>query len=85
MNPSPKRPIVVLRTSGANRGRLGSLARWVRALLPAAVLIVAPVGGEGTIGSDDAIALDGDALPSGPLSLADAIARAAASTQRKAT
>ena len=70
--------VVVLRTSGNNRRQLHKLARWVRALIPAAVLVVMPLDGSSTEVSDDAITLDADQVTSGPLSLADAIARAAA-------
>src|SRR5512144_1328741 len=38
------RPVVVLRTSPASGDHVKTLARWVRAMLPAALLVIAPRG-----------------------------------------
>jgi hypothetical protein len=62
------RRVVLVITSSPNRRRIEAIVRWVRTLVPAAMLVVSPL---------NAITLDADALPSGPLSLADALARAA--------
>jgi hypothetical protein len=72
----------VVVTPGSGR-RVREVVRWVRTLLPAAVLLVAPVGpsaaGANDDGTDDArvVSIDADDLPSGPLSLADAILKQA--------
>jgi len=55
------------------------VARWVRALLPAAALVVsAPDVDRSQRDEDqDAIIVDADGLPSGPLALAAVLTRAA--------
>jgi hypothetical protein len=62
----------------ASRGRALAVARWARALVPAVTLIIAPY--EGTppeeAEGDDAIILEVDEVGTGPLSLADAMAKA---------
>ncbi len=83
---------MVLRTTTRNRRRARAIVRWARALVPAAVLVITPppstiegsddvvsddVASDDVI-SDDAITVDADEVASGPLSLADAIARAVA-------
>ena len=76
----PQRRVIVLVTRAANHRSVRPVAQWVRALVPAAVLVVAraDVARSDTSEDGDAIVVDADALPSGPLSLADAIARAVA-------
>lgn len=50
--------------------------RWLRALLPAAILLVGTGAGSPLAeGLEDVISLDADAVESGPLSLAHALAR----------
>jgi hypothetical protein len=62
----------------ASRARALAVARWARALVPAVTLIITPH--EGSIqeegGGVDAIVLEVDDVAAGPLSLADAIAKA---------
>jgi len=55
------------------------MARWLRVLLPAAALVVsAPDAARSQMVEDeDAVIVDADTLPSGPLSLASALAQAA--------
>lgn len=71
--------VVVVVTSSVSGGRARAVARWVRALLPAAALVVSAPGlSRGPpVECARALVVDADALPSGPLSLADALARAA--------
>ncbi len=70
------RPVVVLRTSPARDAHVKTLARWVRAMLPAALLVIAPVGAPVSQLPGDVIALDVQDVDSGPLSVADALVRA---------
>lgn len=70
------RPVVVLRTSPASGAHAKALARWVRAMLPAALLVIAPPGAPVSDLPDDVIALDAQDLDSGPLAVADALVRA---------
>jgi hypothetical protein len=69
--------VVLLLTGAVDRSRVSAVLRWARALVPAAVLVVSPVDGRPKNDvPEDAITIDLDELPSGPLSLADALARA---------
>lgn len=72
-----KRVRLVVRP-GLAPARVRAIARWLRAFVPAAVLVLTPAG---TLADDDdgpdTVTLDADAIPSGPLSLADLLARAA--------
>lgn len=71
------KPIVVVVRSARNGARARTVARWVRALLPAAALVVsAPETERRRADGDGVITVDADALPSGPLSLAVVLARA---------
>jgi hypothetical protein len=73
------RPVVVLRTSPASDAHVKTLARWVRAMLPAALLVIAPLGAPVSHLPGDVIALDVQDVQdvdSGPLSVADALVRA---------
>jgi len=72
-----RRVVLVVASSAANRKRIEAIARWTRALVPTAMLVVSPFDKVTTEVLEDAIAVDAEALPSGPLSLADALARAA--------
>ena len=68
--------IVVVVRPGANARRSRQVVAWIRALLPAAILLVgAGTGSAPTADVYDAITLDVDSVESGPLSLADALAR----------
>ncbi len=70
------RRVVVLVRPGASARRSREVVSWLKALLPAAVLLVgAGAGSPFPEDVDDAICLDVDAVDSGPLSLADALAR----------
>ncbi len=69
------RVVVVVVKPGAGASRMAALLRWVRWLVPAALLIVSPtplVRGD----SEDVITLNGDAVDSSPLAVADAIVKA---------
>jgi hypothetical protein len=71
-NPQPLRIVV---RPGSRPGALAGVLRCLRRLVPAAVLLVAPAASpEPCDGS--AIVLDADEVVSGPLSMADALARA---------
>jgi hypothetical protein len=74
MNPEPRVVVVVVKGS-AVASRVAAVLRWVRWLLPAALLIVSPtplVRGD----ADDVITLNADAVESSPLAVADAIVKA---------
>ena len=73
---------MLLRASEASGRHIRTIARWARALVPAAVLVVTPFDDSRTEGTKDSIVLDVDEVASGPLALADAIARAAGSSER---
>jgi hypothetical protein len=78
MPASTTRKRLFLRAPMASRARALAVARWARALLPTVTLIIAPFEGmlpEGAEG-DDAIVLEVDDVGTGPLSLADAVAKA---------
>ena len=80
-----RRRVILLLTGAVDRSRVRAVLRWARALVPAAVLVVSPVDGSPRDDvADDAITIDLDELPSGPLSLADALARAALGRSRDA-
>ncbi len=73
--PEDGRRLVVAVRPGSKPGRSGEVLRWIRRLLPAAILLV------GTpalppADADEVISIDVDAVESGPLSLADALVRA---------
>lgn len=76
MSSGGRRVVVVVRP-GASARRSREVVTWIRALLPAAILLV----GAGAAASpcaadvDEVITLDVDSVESGPLSLADALAR----------
>jgi hypothetical protein len=69
---------LLLRTPTATRARAHAVARWARALVPAVTLVITPYEGQRLEGADDedAIVLDMDDVAAGPLSLANAIAKA---------
>lgn len=72
-----KRVTVVVRP-GASARRSSQVVTWIRALLPAAVLLIGGAGGASPpdVGdAEDVITLDVDGVESGPLSVADALAR----------
>jgi hypothetical protein len=81
MGVPPTKKRLLLRTPVASRARALAVLRWARALVPAVTLIITPVEGslqeEG--GGDDAITIEVDDVAAGPLSLADAIAKALSS------
>lgn len=73
--------VIVVVGSAQNRQRVRTLLWWIRTLVPAAVLVCSPADGV-VRNVKDAITLRADEIPSGPLSLADALARAAAASNR---
>ncbi len=70
-----ERVFIVIR-GGARAGRLQTLARWVRRLVPAAVLLVGSAVLPANLDPGAVvITVDADDVASGPLSLADALTR----------
>jgi hypothetical protein len=55
--------------------RTAQVLTWLRWLLPAAVLVVTPAAGA-PVEREDAVTIDAEEACSGPLSVADALARA---------
>jgi hypothetical protein len=71
------KPVVVVVASAPNGSRVRSVVRWIRALVPTAALVVSMPGPTERLRlEDEAIVVDADALPSGPLSLAVVLAQA---------
>jgi hypothetical protein len=71
-----RNPVVVLLVHPeTSPRRSANLLRWLRWLLPAALLVVSQVP-LGPSEATDVITLDADAIESGPLSLADALDKA---------
>jgi hypothetical protein len=70
------RTVVVVVRPGTNPRRSAVLLRWLRWLLPTALLIVSNASVALPQGEDDVITLDADAIESGPLSVASAIEKA---------
>jgi hypothetical protein len=69
------RPMVVWVRPAASPRRTAQVLRWLRWLLPAALLVVTPSPGPPSGEERDAIVLDAEDACSGPLSTADALAR----------
>jgi hypothetical protein len=69
--------VFVLVRSGRRPEASQAIMRWLRFLLPAAVLLSAPAGLPPDVENGDVvvISIDADEVASGPLALADAIAR----------
>jgi hypothetical protein len=69
--------LYVLVQSGRRPATVKTIIRWAQALLPAAVLLSAPCALPADAEEDGAvvISVDADEVASGPLALADAIAR----------
>jgi hypothetical protein len=75
------RRVVWLRSSGPSR-RTQIVASWARALVPTAVLVVTPLDLELLdVADGSGLEVDVDGVVSGPLALADAIAKAAAGSE----
>ena len=66
--------VVVLVRSGTSPRRAGEILRWLRRLLPTALLVTAPAAPP-LAAAADVLTIDADAVES-PLSLAEALARA---------
>lgn len=81
--PKQARRVIVVVGSAPNRQRVRTLLWWIRTLVPAAVLVCSSVDGLPRNVEDDAITLRADEIPSGPLSVADALARAAGAARRE--
>jgi hypothetical protein len=75
MNERARTVVVVVRSETSPR-RSASIVRWLRCLLPAALLVVTDAPLALASGDDDVITLDADAIASGPLSVASAIEKA---------
>lgn len=71
---SERETVVVVVKTGMNPRRASQVLRWVRCLLPAALLVTSGTALPATE-SDDVITIDADTVASGPLSVADALAR----------
>lgn len=77
MAAAPQRVRLIVRP-GTSPQRVRVLAGWLRALVPAAMLVISVPGALGDADGDDVpdtISVDADAVPSGPLSLASALTR----------
>ncbi|HET9594439.1 MAG TPA: hypothetical protein VFP65_02610 [Anaeromyxobacteraceae bacterium] len=74
MNDGNPTMVVVVRPADTPRKSIEVL-RWLRWLLPAALLVVS--AGETVALGDQVITIDAEEIESGPLSLADALERAA--------
>jgi hypothetical protein len=73
---SEERPVVVVivhPTTGLQKSR--QVLRWLRWLLPAAMLILSETPLNTVGGTDRIITIDTDSVESGPLSIADALTR----------
>jgi hypothetical protein len=73
-NRATRRLVVVVRPGR----RTGTILAWLRQLLPTALLLVAPANFPAPA-SGDAVCIDADEVPSGPLSLAALLMARAAS------
>lgn len=71
---SPRRVVLVVRP-GSSRRRASEVLRWVRWLVPAAVLLVSPAPLPAGEVDATTICVDVDEVASGPLSVADALLR----------
>ncbi len=73
-----KRRLVIVVRSVTNGAHARTLRRWLRALVPATALVVVAAGLEDRepVEEEDTVIVNADELPSGPLSLAAALARA---------
>ncbi len=69
------RGVVVAVRPGSSPRRAGEVARWIRSLLPAAVLLIGPVAPPVDPNADEVITIDAEKVQSGPLAVADALAR----------
>lgn len=69
-------PIVVIVRPGRSPRRAAEVIRWVRWLLPAAFLVVGTPAAARFARDAEVVTLDVDEIASGPLSLADALAKA---------
>jgi hypothetical protein len=74
MAKGPRRLVVAVRP-GRSARHAREVLRWARCMLPAAILFVGPPAARLADAADDVIAIDADAVRSGPLSLADALFR----------
>ena len=70
----PKDAVVVVVAARDDPRRTIQVLKWLRWLVPAALLIVSS-GAVPVSGTDGVITIDADSVQSGPLSLADALAR----------
>jgi hypothetical protein len=73
MSDSSKTVVVLVHPTTSPR-HSSEILRWLRWLLPAALLVVAPASAP-LSQLDDVITLDADDVASGPLSVADALTR----------
>lgn len=69
--------MILLSGAGPSRGRVRTLARWTRALVPAFVLVTSSGEAPPREPNEERIELEAERVASGPLSLADALVRAA--------
>ena len=67
--------LVIMVDPPPDRRRLTEVLRWLRWLVPAAVLLVAPVPAADLCRGDDVVRLDCSDGIDGPLSIATALAR----------
>lgn len=69
-----KEKVVVVVRAGRNPRRTLQVLRWVRWLLPAALLVVSSAVMP-AVEAEDVITIDAESVASGPLAVADALAR----------
>lgn len=65
--------VVLVVRPGANPRRTSEIRRWIRALVPAALILVSSVPLAAT--SDDVVTVSADEVDAGPLAIAAALAR----------
>ncbi|HEY6098123.1 MAG TPA: hypothetical protein VIW03_01745 [Anaeromyxobacter sp.] len=73
---SEARPTVIVRVRpDTSPRRAAEILRWIRCLLPAAMLVVTQAPPPAPPYDDDVVSIDADDVESGPLSIAAALAR----------
>ncbi len=66
---------LIVSIQGRDPRRSGEVRRWIRLLLPTAILLLGSPPSPPPDGTDEVITVDADAVQSGPLSIAAALLR----------